>query len=320
MPAELSGPGQRTGPPSPVGVTAGGASPPPVFRGVGERARFSANAYNAFVELLRGERSHGHDTIAESAYPRPDVVLVENVTADVCPRFGVLGIDGVSVKPIDSLAAFQERQILRGVVPTEDHKGRFVVALEPIEPGTVGQARVAGLGVVVVQPSVVDADAPDDARADVADEQVEYLQGGTAGAAEILWLEPFDDRVNPARAWAVIRLGAGPGTTLRPIRAVLDPITAELNGNATEPCGFLYAIYPVDGSIGDETELADGLAAPDHAGVGRYLWQPVAGKNYSYGLAVRVWDESAEETLWRLLEVDGEKPDTFGCNCTCNEP
>lgn len=131
------------------------------------------------------------------------VVYMRNAggSGDDCPRYGVLGIDGVAIDHANNADQFLNQIVLDGVIPDGDpdtgHVGKFAIALEPIAAGDVG--RVVVSGVVQVQINVIDAS---DKFADIADGDNTQLESTTSGAARILWKES-----GTGTKWAVVNIG-----------------------------------------------------------------------------------------------------------------
>ena len=174
----------------------------------GDPLRIRACTYNAFIDAARAHREQGLNTGRQSRRLQPDtgIVAVLNDSGADRARFDVLGISGVIIKPVDNADEFQQRVLLRGVVPTEAHAARFVVLLEPTPAGAIGQACVDGVVQVRVQ-----MESEDDHSADAQEEDATKLYSSGAGLTQLLWVEDVEDREDPDVAWAVVRLGGGGG-------------------------------------------------------------------------------------------------------------
>lgn len=171
----------------------------------GEKLRIPAAAYNAFIDtaldLRRRQQAAQQNSTPEAR--QTGIILVRNDSGADRGRFDVLGISGVVITPTDNADAFKSKSGLTGVTPTEaQHGGRFVVLLEPIASGKIGQACAAGVTV-----SRVDVTDADHLFADVSDGTAAQLKSGESGAAVILWKES-----GTGVKWAVVRIGAGGGT------------------------------------------------------------------------------------------------------------
>jgi hypothetical protein len=94
---------------------------------------------------------------ATGADPAPNIVLIKNNSGADVPWLGVLGIDGVEISPVggnltgdtdaDKRAReFASRPVLTGVAPLSSaHGWSIVIAMEPINSGSMGRAAVGGV-------------------------------------------------------------------------------------------------------------------------------------------------------------------------------
>lgn len=170
----------------------------------GEKLRIPAVAYNAFIDtaldLRRRQQTAQQDGTPELR--QTGIILVRNDSGADRGRFDVLGISGVLITPADNPDAFKSKVALVGVSPAEaQHAGRFVVLLEPIASGKIGQACAAG--VTIARVDIVDTDHK---FADVSDGTAAQLKSAEGGAGAILWKES-----GTGVKWAVVRIGAGGG-------------------------------------------------------------------------------------------------------------
>ncbi len=170
----------------------------------GDKLRIPAAAYNAFVDtamdLRRRQQSQEQGATPEQR--QTGIILIRNDSGEDRARFDVLGVQSTVITPTDNPDAFKAKVVLAGVKPTEaDHKGRFVVLLEPIKTGKIGRAVAAGVSVARV--NVTDTDHK---FADVSDNDSGQLKSTDSGAAAILWKES-----GMGVKWAVVRIGAGGG-------------------------------------------------------------------------------------------------------------
>lgn len=170
----------------------------------GERLRIPAETWNTFIDVADAWRRQRHAVHRKPQHdgPQTGIVLVRNESGAARPRFGVLGIDGPILDPEDSLAGFQERPTVRGVVPTAEHVGRFVVLLEPLADGAIGRASVDGICIARVEMS-----SAGDRLADCAAGQTEKLVANPAGTARLLWVA--EAATYPSTGWAIVQLGCG---------------------------------------------------------------------------------------------------------------
>ena len=156
----------------------------------GDPLRIPAETLNTFIDAARDFKARRQSRTREPQFDfrQTGIIPVKNNSGADRNRFDVLGIDRPIFAPVDSLASFQDRVALVGAVPTEaDHFGRFVVLLEPLRAGAIGQACVSG--VCQVRLNVLDEEHE---FADVDDQCAENLQTGTSGSAFILWKEPAE--------------------------------------------------------------------------------------------------------------------------------
>ncbi len=170
----------------------------------GQRLRIPAGAYNSFVDSALDFQRRQRDQGAKSrpAQVQSGIILVRNDSGGDRQRFDVLGVAGPLYGPSDNLDEFKNRPAVTGVTPlVADHKGRFVVLMEPVRAG--GLARALAVGV-----SPVTVDVEDEAHkfADVADGICGNLASGSDGAAAIMWKEP-----GTGLHWALVRFPAGGG-------------------------------------------------------------------------------------------------------------
>ncbi len=172
----------------------------------GDEVSLSANAYNAWCDAAEDLQSRrmSQTGVARPERRVPDVVLVRNDSGADVDRYGILGIDGPIITPTDNLDEFKNRVTLKGVLPTSAHADAFVVLLEPLADGVIGEAIISG--VCQVQIDVASA-ADTTCGADVDD--TAKLKSG-AGSNSILWKES-----GTGTKWAVVRIGGGGGNILK---------------------------------------------------------------------------------------------------------
>jgi len=163
---------------------------------------------NAFVDaaLDHQRRQHSTSRERERAAQPAGLVSVRNDSGEDRGRFGVLGITGPVLTPTENLNAFKNRVVLHGSVPQASHAGRFVLLAEPIAAGAIGRAFVDG-----VCPIRVEMDDESHGFADVAAGQTSTLRSAASGTAQLLWVQPVEERDNPAIAWTIVRIGGGGG-------------------------------------------------------------------------------------------------------------
>lgn len=194
-----------------------------------------ASAYNAFVDAAEAHRRSRRVLRQPPTDDRrpAEVVLVRNSSGSDVGRFGILGIDGVVIGPDINEAEFASHWALDGDTPTaSDHRGRFVVTLEPIATGKIGRATVRG--VVPVNLSLTN---DTDRFADVKDSDATQLQSCAWGSAEILWVDSAG-----TSGLGLVRLGSMP-IGLFPVRVWKD---GGAIGSKTAPCTATYTVRTTD--------------------------------------------------------------------------
>jgi hypothetical protein len=151
----------------------------------GDKLEIPAAAWNACLDAAEAHRQGGAPPPANGPqqFRQADIVLVKNSSGSTVSRFGVLGISGVIFTPSAALASFQNQVAFTGVTPTTaDHKGKFVICLEPIANGKVGRAWIAGV-------CQVEIDVTDAAHkfAEVKNSDRTQLASSGSGSARILY-------------------------------------------------------------------------------------------------------------------------------------
>lgn len=162
----------------------------------GESLRIPATTYNALMAM--GERAQA-PAVAGSAMPLAgyghNLVHVQNTTNQTVPRFGVLGISGLSNTPTGQ--TFPEAIVFTGVAPNlTTHENRFVIPLEPIPAGRVGLA-VAG-GVFPCKLSLTNASHQ---FAGVKANDTRQLASGDCGVVQLLWVQ--NPNTTGPEKWAI---------------------------------------------------------------------------------------------------------------------
>ncbi|MEX2388771.1 MAG: hypothetical protein WD534_12910 [Phycisphaeraceae bacterium] len=182
----------------------------------GQPLKIPAQAYNAFIDTARAhaQREQDRQRLIRGHHPSADVVLVRNDSGDDRDRFAVLGLDEPIVAPEDNLDQFKSRVAFIGVEPTEDHRGRFALLLEPLKAGRIGHALLSGVGVARIEVADEQHGFADIAREDDPEADLYVLHStsggsGHGGEAQILWKED-----GTGLKWAVLRLGASATASL----------------------------------------------------------------------------------------------------------
>lgn len=165
----------------------------------GDKLEIPAAAWNACLDAAEAHRKGAGPPLVNGPqqFRQADIVLVKNSSGSAVGRFGVLGISGVIFTPSAALASFQDQVAFTGVTPTTaDHKGKFLVCLDPIANGNVGRAWIAG--VCQVQVDMTDAAHQ---FADVKNSDRTKLSSGSSGSARILYSPG-----GTGTKWCVVRI------------------------------------------------------------------------------------------------------------------
>ena len=170
-------------------------------------------------------------------------VLVQNESGYPLEQFEVLGIDGPVFHPRNQPDAFQQTPVLRGIVPNDDHKGKFVVLQEPAAPGSIVRACLSGLTVARVYVPESDKGYSTPKACDIEEGYTYDLSGGSSGGASILWIEN-----GPGEKWALVRIGHGDTSALFPV--ILEKTGGEA-GDHESQCSFTYDVceFPDTGGV-----------------------------------------------------------------------
>ena len=155
----------------------------------GDRLRIPARTYNAFIDTAQAHRQREQDQHrqARGHHQSADVVLVRNQSGEDLERFDILGLDDPIVLPDDHDRQFFNRVSFIGVEPTQEHRGRFAVLLEPLKAGAIGHGLLSGVGVALVdvedeQHRFADVAPPDDVEGDPPPDPVRSEQSKGQGA------------------------------------------------------------------------------------------------------------------------------------------
>lgn len=242
----------------------------------GERLRFPADAYNAFVDaanwVRRNARSESFD--ASDSVGRNLHTIRVKPTNDIA-RFGIIGIDSILFTKEDNENEFYNGAAINGVTPAAaTHLGRFVVALDPINAGKIGVGAISG-----IMPMKVDFGTDDVAGcyADVKDGDSEALKVYPVGSARVLWKEE-----GSGVKWALVRLGSPPEFLF--VKCTKD---GGDNGDGTTAATFTYTIKTKD----DKT-IAENVAVMTTRITSLEVTEA------TYGLAVK------DGAVWKLIWTD----------------
>lgn len=175
----------------------------------GDPLRIPSGDWNKIVDATRAfyqqQAGLGATAPATVGGRQASVVLVKNASDADQERFAVLGVDGPVILPEDNEDEFKRQVALSCVVPTEaDHRGKFVILLEPLPVGAIGRACAAGVSIVRLEVA-----NEDDTQADVLDgDSTKLTTVSSGGAAQVLWTEELDTSSGPATGWAIVRFGS----------------------------------------------------------------------------------------------------------------
>ncbi len=156
------------------------------------------------------------------------------------------------ISPNDNVDEFKDRVALKCVSPQADRAGKFVVLLEPLVDGAIGRAYITGACMVRVE--MVDESH---AFADTALDRMDALVSGPSGAAQLLWVQPPEQRDSPDIALAVVRIGL-PASQLAVMAVVIGCDYDEVSLSLRVTCSRLLA---TDYDYEPEPEPADTFEA-----------------------------------------------------------
>jgi len=167
----------------------------------GTRFRPSARAWNAFAD----KANELTPSMSSSSSIGKRLLVLNNSGTD-CNRFGILGVDGMQIPQATNENEFYNNILLDGVSPVlADHCGKFVVCVDPIKDGRIGECIMSGL--IQVQVNMVDAD---DNWCDIKAATFDKLESYGAGSAQIIH-KPSGTGVK----WCVVQLGKSYGPAMR---------------------------------------------------------------------------------------------------------
>jgi hypothetical protein len=211
----------------------------------GDPLELPAGAWNLFIDTARTVRGTAHDRRAGelAQIPGPTVVVRNDSGSDV-DRFGILGIDDLVLDPTNDLAEFQQQPALAGLTPDADlHRGKFVIAAEPIRAGGLGRATIDGVAICQVDyPSTYPA-------ADVRDADATQLQGYQVGSARILAAA-----AGSGKQWAIVLLGRSEGQLIW---------RGKLDGALTTGSSATVSIWARNRSTGTDEDTTLNVTAYD---------------------------------------------------------
>lgn len=170
-----------------------------------QKLQIHAAAWNEVLKVAKDRNSDPARTLPGQLAARgreAGIVLVHNDSGAAVDRFGVLGIASPIATPTLDLELFAYQFAVTGVEPTTDHRGRFVVLLQPLEDGGVGYGVLDGLAPVLVKMN-------DEGHlfADVIDGDATMLGSAEYGSACLLWVQAEGDRDVSDEALCLARIG-----------------------------------------------------------------------------------------------------------------
>lgn len=149
----------------------------------GDKLTIHAAAWNRVIDMVKPQASMAPGE--EFSYYRTNFrVRCKNNTSTGIPRWGVLQISDVLESPDVSSSAFETWPSIEGIVPGSYYSDPrpYVIAVEPIPPGSIGQVAIAG----VVQSRVL-VRCTGHLFAKPIATQTEYLETSNSGPFRILW-------------------------------------------------------------------------------------------------------------------------------------
>ncbi len=247
-----------------------------------------ANTYNAFVDAAQDfqRRKLSQQSTGTPTGRHNGIILIRNDSGADRDRFDVLGVSGPVFDPATDPEAFKNYPAMTGVTPTEDdHRGKFVVLLEPVPTGKL--ARAVAAGVVPARVDMPDEDYPY-RLADITDGSAANLTATKIGSAAILWREG-----GIGVQWALARLANLPEPTLFPVNLTQ---TGGSQGTTTTPASWTYSVIdPVTGET---------LATNVNPTVSPHKWKrPSAGWMIKATFGYAHWNTDGDLALGWINEM-----------------
>ncbi|MFA6134548.1 MAG: hypothetical protein WC869_11090 [Phycisphaerae bacterium] len=170
----------------------------------GQPIRIGARFFNDVKDMVRDYRNNrvGFGATSKAGGAPGGTILVRNDSGETRQRFDILGVTDTLYTVAQNPDTYKNRPAVKGLVPTTSaHTGRFVVLLQPLLAGDIGQA--CAVGVVPVQINVV---SEAHTFAEVTNSQCGYLTSGTSGSAVILAKDS-----GTGTKWAIVKIVGGSG-------------------------------------------------------------------------------------------------------------
>ena len=187
----------------------------------GDPLTIRADTFNSFIDAAEYVRRQNQTVRPQRTEPPSSgVILVRNDTGADLDRFSVMAIDSPLVSRGDSENEFLRIMSVSGVVPTDEHVGRFVVTIDPMKKLAIGRAMIDGAVKVKVR---MNSEADRFADIDLAEggDPTGRLSSGANGSAKLMWIEPVEERDDSEVAWAIARLGE-PSSSAAPVAFMFD--------------------------------------------------------------------------------------------------
>jgi hypothetical protein len=170
----------------------------------GEPVRVAARAWNRIIDQVTTKPRFDGNT---SAWPQTNFrVRVRNNTSTGISRWGVLQIDNILEAPTGVGSQFEQWPGVIGITPGVSLAAgvAYVVAVEPIPVGSIGQAAIDG----VVQARVL-VRCTGHQYAKPKSSEIDYLETADAGPFRILWkgtTGPANPTgvTGPTKPWALL--------------------------------------------------------------------------------------------------------------------
>ena len=243
----------------------------------GDPLRIPAATFNTLIDVARAHLARKQNVGGQSqaASPPPGVILtIRNDSGSDRDRFEVLGLDEPVFPPEDNTADMSRGPVMSCIYPVDpDHRGAFVVLLEPITSGALGRAIVQGL--VPVQVDFGDVD--NHTRADISAGVAANLKAMATGSARILWRtgDPGDTGVE----WCICDLTGGSDRCVAVTSE--DSTPAALRSTDEEVEDKPHKVVGDDEEQIDETPADDGWIACEVLGAADANQQLVIGHKHT---------------------------------------
>jgi len=274
-----------------------------------------ASSWNEIVRHVRGHTQNGGGGAGDIPPRSLDgtqqtLVKVQNNSGSALARYGILGISGFKVDPGSIGGESQQwlqQPIITGTTPAiDDHRSKFVVAIEPIANGEYGWACASGI--VQVKVNIVDADHH--GYAELKDADATQLESGLMGSARIL-----QKQSGTGTKWALVRLGDQREVTYRARitgHATLDSGSATVGGgpSVTVAYKWKYSFTEVERSGDGFSDVSGGRTGTTGSGYAINLREANHTARYSWSRDIENSDYSANDRPMPIGAA-GTGPATF---------